>query len=47
MLQEPTDLLPDCFIDLVDPQLLVPTQAQASKAIGIRANTAIIRSEKV
>ncbi len=41
--QKLADLLPDCLIDEVGSQLLVPAQPHPTKPVGIRANTAIIR----
>src|SRR5258706_7506746 len=40
--EEPTDFLPDGFIDEIGAQLLVPTELYASKAIGIRADATVI-----
>src|SRR5512135_20146 len=42
MLQKPTDFFPDGFLDQIGAQLLVPTEPDAAKAIGIRADATII-----
>src|SRR5512135_2995121 len=42
MLQKPTDFFPDGFLDQIGAQLLVPTEPDAAKAIGIRANATVI-----
>ncbi len=41
--EEPTDFLPDGFIDQIGAQLLVPAEPHPTEAVGIRANAVIIR----
>jgi hypothetical protein len=42
LLQQPADLLPDGLIELIHPDLLVPTQPRAARAGDIRTAAAIV-----